>query len=130
MPNFSGMVMGHLVGDYLLQSKKMALMKSQPGLQGFLWCLGHSVLYTASICLFCWRFDPLFTTLIFLTHFPMDRWSLGEKWLKMIGGRNFKTEYTEKSQNWEIHLSFACLVYVVVDNTLHLIPMWLIDRHF
>jgi len=114
-------MLGHLVGDYLLQSRKMALHKSLPGWLGWWWCIWHCLVYTAAVCLFLWTVNPLIISLIFLSHFPIDRWSLGARWLKVIRGRDFITAYQNKEQYWEVDLSFSCLVYAVVDNTMHLI---------
>jgi hypothetical protein len=71
-----------------------------------------------------------------LSHFPIDRWSLADKWLKLINGRTLKgfLEHGEEGledfysvefkQNYRIlRGGFAALVYCVVDNTFHLILM-------
>jgi hypothetical protein len=68
---FEKIILGHLVGDYLLQSKKMAVHKSQPGFNGLLWCLAHCILYTLTISIFTTTTDPLKITLIFLSHFRL-----------------------------------------------------------
>ena len=73
---FTGIVLGHLVADYLLQNKKMALEKSAEGIKGIIWCTIHSLIYTATICLFLWRIDWLVALLVFMSHWPIDRWSL------------------------------------------------------
>jgi len=125
---FAAVVLGHLAGDYLAQSKNMALQKSQPSWQGFKWCLLHCLIYTTCVCLFLWTINPLIIVLVFLSHFPIDRWSLASKWLKMIRGRDFINAYLQKQAFWEIDVSFSCLVYAVVDNTMHLILLWLIIR--
>ena len=73
---------------------------------------------------FFWSLEPVIILLVFLSHFPLDRWSLASKWLKLIRGRDFIQAYLKKEGPWEIDLSFACLVYAVVDNTMHLILLW------
>lgn len=125
---FAAIVLGHLAGDYLFQSKSMALLKSQTGWQGAKWCLIHCLIYTASVCLFLWTVNPLVVGLVFLSHYPIERWSLGAKWLKLIRGRDFLQAYVKKEPGWEIDLAFSCLVYAVVDNTMHLILLCLIAR--
>ncbi|MCX6744261.1 MAG: DUF3307 domain-containing protein [Candidatus Parcubacteria bacterium] len=125
---FAAVVLGHLAGDYLFQSKGMALLKSKPGRQGANWCLIHCLIYTAIVCLFLWTTNPLVVALVFLSHYPLDRWSLGSKWLKLIRGRDFLAAYVKKEPGWEIDLAFSCLVYAVVDNTMHLILLWLIVK--
>lgn len=130
---FGEIVLGHLAGDYLFQSKQMALRKSEKGWHGIMWCTLHCLIYTVCICLFLWAatsfavaFNPLLMALIFLSHYPIDRWSWGSKWLKMIRGRDFIKAFNSKEKYREIDLSFSCLVYAAVDNTLHLILLWLI----
>jgi hypothetical protein len=130
---FAEIVLGHLAGDYLLQNKSMALKKSEKGWAGLGWCTLHCLIYTACICLFLWTvnpfhvaFSPLLVLLVFLTHWPLDRWSLGSKWLKLIRGRDFIKAFESKDKYREIDVSFSCLVYAVVDNSLHLILLWFV----
>lgn len=121
---FAKLVLGHLLGDYILQSKYMAIMKSGKSIKGFLMCIFHCLIYAISICLFLWKFSLLMFSFVFLSHFFIDRWSLGEKWLKLIKGRNILSAYASKDQYHEIDLIFSCIVYTVTDNALHLIIMW------
>ena len=127
---FARIVLGHLTGDYLFQSKLMALKKSEKGLAGLLWCTFHCFIYTVSVCLFLWTVNPLIVALIFLSHWPLDRWSLASKWLKLIRGRDFIQAYASREQYRDIDLAFSCLVYAVADNTMHLILLWLITKFF
>lgn len=123
---FEQIILGHLVADYLLQPKKMAIAKSGKGIKGFAWCAVHCLIYTAIICLFALTFNPIIIVLIFLSHFPIDRWSLASKWLKIIKGRDFIETYNSKPEYYEIDLSFSIMVYTIVDNTLHLLLLWTI----
>lgn len=123
---FAQIVLGHLMGDYLFQSRAMALRKSEKSWIGYFWCILHCLIYTASVCLFLWTPNPLVIALVFASHFPFDRWSLASKWLKLIRGRDFIKAFESKEKYREIDLSFSCLVYAVVDNTMHLILLWLI----
>lgn len=125
---FTRIVLGHLVADYLLQSKTMALKKSAKGINGIIWCTSHSLIYTATICLFLWRIDWLVALLVFISHWPIDRWSLASKWLKLIKGRDILVAYNSKEEYREIDLSFSCLVYAVADNTMHLVILWIMSR--
>lgn len=127
---FERILLGHLVGDYLLQSKRMAIEKSSKGLAGLIWCLLHCLLYTAIICLFTSSTEPIKILLIFMSHFPIDRWSLASKWLKIIKGRDFMVAYKSKAEFHEIDLSFSTIVYVVVDNTIHILLMAAIFNYF
>lgn len=125
---FARIVFGHLIGDYLLQSRKMALAKSSQGFAGVKWCFFHSLVYTFSVNLFLWKFSPALFLLIFLSHYPIDRWSLGEKWLKLIRGRSYAKAFQSTDKYREIDIAFSCIVYTVVDNTMHLLFLWLITR--
>jgi len=123
---FIRMLLGHLAGDYLLQSQKMAIQKSAKGWRGWMWCLVHCALYAGAVCLFCWNVSPMLFVLVFIPHFVIDRWSLADYWLRFIGGRTLLAAHTSTSAYREIEIAFACLVYAVADNTLHLICLWLI----
>lgn len=125
---FAELVLGHLAGDYLLQSKTMAILKSAKGKVGFFWCTLHCLIYTVSLCLFLWTINPLIIVLVFLSHWPLDRWSLASKWLKLIRGRDFVEAYLSAEKFREIDIAFSCLVYAVTDNTLHIILLWLIAK--
>lgn len=127
---FVRILFGHLFGDYLLQTKKMALLKSQPGLKGVLWCFIHCLVYTAVVCLFLWTANPLVVLFVFLSHYPIDRWSLAGKWLKLIGSRDFMAAHYSKDEYKDLDVAFSCLVYAVADNTLHLVLLWLMVRFF
>lgn len=124
MDIFTNILFGHLFGDYMLQGKKMAIVKGEPNTKGTIWCFIHSTIYTACICLFVWRFEWYVMAAVFATHYPIDRWSLGGKWLKFIRGRDFMTAYENNEKYWEIDLAFSTLVYAVVDNTMHLVLLW------
>ena len=119
------LLLGHLLGDYLLQSRLMAIRKSEPGNAGLWISLVHCSIYTAAVCLFLWTSNPCIVALIFASHWPADRYSLGTPWLRMIRGRDLKTAIESKDPT---EISFAALVYAVVDNAIHLIAMWAIVR--
>ncbi|MFH1423396.1 MAG: DUF3307 domain-containing protein [Candidatus Nealsonbacteria bacterium] len=115
---FARILLGHLVGDYLLQNKAMMLKKSEKGLNGVLWCTIHCLVYTTAVCLFLWTINPWVIIAVFISHWPIDRWSLGTKWMKLIHSRELKDDYPENKV-------FYAIVYVAVDNTWHLVLMWL-----
>ena len=125
---FFRLLMGHLVGDYVLQGKLMATEKEQGyTIQGWFWCLLHCIIYTASICLFLWNFSWLLAVGIFASHFFVDKFNLTTLWLKYTGGRTFKDALRElNEQKKPFSIAFACLVYAVVDNTFHFLLMWLV----
>jgi hypothetical protein len=121
---FAAIVLGHLVGDYLLQPVAMALGKSEPDRNGFMECTRHCLLYSAAVCLsLYWYSDitnPLVTLAAFATHWPIDRWSLADKWMGLIRSRRPGTTYRNK----ELDAAFYVAVYIMTDITLHLVPLW------
>jgi hypothetical protein len=125
---FARIILGHLTGDYLLQCKAMSLKKADKNWQGFLWCTWHCLIYTACVCLFLWNFQPLTIGLVFLSHWPIDRYHLASKWLKVIRGRDLLKAYQSTDKYREIDIAFSCVVYTVTDNTMHLILLWLITK--
>jgi len=106
----------------------MALGKSEKSWRGVGVCFVHCLIYTLAVCLFMWNFNPLFVGLVFASHYPIDRWSLADKWLAVIRGRTFKTALASESALRELDIAFTCLVYAVVDNTMHLILLWLTTK--
>lgn len=138
------MILGHFIGDYLLQSKKTALGKSAPGWRGALTCVWHCYLYTMAVYvaivlgLGSILLPPglvLALPMIFLTHYPIDRWSLADKWSKMIGGRRLRDQTGPLDYDSRLpptlgnmaavstDQAFAAIVYTVVDNTMHILLM-------
>jgi hypothetical protein len=121
-----GFILGHLVGDYLFQNEFMAVNKVKKDMLGWFACLSHSIVYTIWLVLFLYLFNrhdvvnwSLLFVLIFLTHFPIDKWSLGKYWLKFIkGNKTIPTEGPAYPIYW--------FVYIVADNTLHFLLMTLV----
>jgi hypothetical protein len=116
-------LLGHLIGDYLLQPKNMAVHKSDSGFEGFATCLVHSLIYSLSVFIFFPEYTVLTFILIFLTHYLIDRYSLANYWLKLVRGRSH-------TDTGPFSKEFYAIVYTVVDNTLHLLLLrlvWLIN---
>lgn len=125
---FEQIIIGHLIGDYLLQPKEMAIKKSENGMRGLFICLLHCAIYTAAVSISTSSFGFTKIFLIFLSHFPIDRYSLAKNWLKMIRGREF--EIDPKGKYAEINTAFTAITYTVVDNSLHLLLMLAVFRFF
>lgn len=121
---FAQILLGHLAGDYLVQSKTMAMRKTEKGMIGCTWCVCHCGIYSLTVCVLLWNFSLWIFALVFLTHFPMDRWSLASKWLNLIKGRDVLSAYESREKYREIDIAFSCLVYAVADNTMHLVLMY------
>lgn len=119
------LLFGHLVGDYLLQNRWMALNKGKNTPFSFAVCVLHCSIYTLAVAVFtCW--EPLWLILVFTSHFVIDKFSLGELWLQVINGRSLHQFFIETkavTPQTAIAASFTALVYTIVDNTLHLLVM-------
>lgn len=99
-------LIGHLVGDYLLQNDWQALNKKRSS-----WaCFVHVSLYTLSIsCFTRWPWWAL--VVVFVTHFVQDRTYIIRWWMNFIGQRQFR----EKLGPWS---------EIVVDNVFHLLVLY------
>lgn len=123
------LLFGNFIGDYFFQSRWIAKQKSQPGIKGDLVCILHCVIYMLVVAAFMKNFSPLFLGLVFLSHYPIDRYSLAGVWLKLLNRGNFPkgNEMIEKHQ--VIETLFCGIMYAVVDNTAHLYLLWLIVKN-
>lgn len=101
---------GHLVGDYLLQSNWMAVNKKKAGWQGHWACFTHCALWTLSVCLFAWWWNPVTVACVFFSHWILDRTRLVHLYVKVF--RQIE----------------ALWLQIVIDNTIHLVLLWLIAR--
>ena len=127
---FALLVLGHLVGDYLLQNNWMALGKTKSG-----WiCVAHCAVYVVSMTVITWPIihGLQWSLFIYATHYPIDRLSLAEKWMTLIRSRSCR-EYMETGRSrigGAINASealqggFTAFVYVVNDNAMHLLLMY------
>lgn len=123
------MLLGHLIGDYLFQTDKMALNKSKNSLYGWLMCFIHTMIYSSTICIMMNKPDTKWFFLVFMSHFPIDKFSLANYWMKMMGKitpMDYYKQFKYDVVNPMDHLtaSFSSIVYCVVDNTLHLVLMY------
>ena len=129
---FEALLMGHLIGDYIFQTNWMAQRKGSE----YFPCFVHCLIYTFFVCaLTSW--NPLWILLVFLSHFLVDKFSLADKWLMLIGSRSItkflfeghrvnEIEDENCKENYIIlRGGFTALVYAVADNTLHLMLMLL-----
>lgn len=130
------LLLGHMVGDYLLQNNWMALSKANKDFNGTFRCFIHCIIYTLSICVFTMNFSLVWVLAVFISHYPIDRYLLADKYLKSIKGRCLEQFILnghkdlpnnldrEQQLNYRIiRGSFGSLVYVAVDNTFHILIM-------
>lgn len=139
-----GLILGHLVGDYIFQNDWMAKNKTNgpnPGPFFNLWCGAHAnktaidywqarsawytgnlactvhcLLYTLAVFLFSYSFLTWWTyPVIFLAHWPVDRWRLAAWWMKNVSGQEKFASKEHPMFPWSI---------VVVDNIAHLLVLY------
>ena len=121
-------ILAHLVGDYLFQNNYMALNKHKYNLKGWFTCTLHCIIYSIIVCLMLNIFNIKGLIFIFFSHFILDKFGIVEWYLKIIKGRSIdrflKEERNYLSNMDLIQAGFTTLVYVVVDNTMHLLIMY------
>ena len=107
------LLIGHWLGDYIFQTHEMATKKIADNW----WCALHSWIYAVCVILVLVSTGilPLSSVwisslIVFLTHYPIDRYSIGYKIMELKGGPDFTNP-------------FAPIIYVYIDNGLHLILM-------
>jgi hypothetical protein len=101
--------LGHLVGDYLFQTDWMAQNKKSQTIP----CAIHSAIWTACVVLFTgWGWLPFLV--LFAFHFFQDRTYFIRNWMRWVGQDNFATG------------PYAPWSMVIVDNTFHLLQIWLV----
>lgn len=105
-------LVGHLVGDYLIQNDWMALNKKQSSIH----CAVHCTLWTLAVCLFAGWFHWLPATVLFVTHFAQDRTKIINWYMAAMGQQKFASG---PCAPWSI---------IVVDNVWHVVTIWAVDR--
>jgi len=117
MSVFDWLVIGHLVGDFLLQTDNMARNKPQQ----WLWLLRHIGLYMVGITLivgaYAWTHAvPLWLVLaslvfVFATHVILDRRTFTIRWMRLVG--------MSDDQPW---------LFIVVDQIFHVLTLALVAQ--
>ena len=105
-------LIGHLIGDYVLQTDWMASNKKRWDLIGWLSCIIHCLVWTLSIS-FMVGFKTLdVIILLFLSHLIIDKTNIVKFYLNTF-------RIMPEPDLWKI---------IIVDNTFHLlIVYWLIN---
>lgn len=136
---FADLIFGHLIGDYLLQSRAMALNKQ--GKAGM--CFLHCVIYAFAVLAMTASYFPTnhwyyWWLFVFSTHFSIDYCGFADIWLEFIRGRSLRY-FLRRGKDlipasgdfdwenyWVLRGGFTALVYAVADNTLHLLALWFV----
>lgn len=121
-------LLGHLVGDYVLQNNWMAVNKKKQWIP----CLMHCLLWTVSIMIAILP-ELLVTTwlmvfgLLYASHLILDKTGLVEWWCKVTKSRTFAAAKTYADSVEPpffaklITVSYTAIVQTVIDNTFHLL---------
>ena len=111
MDQLSLAFLGHMVGDYILQTDWLAENKKTKTLP----CLIHCILWAGCVVLFAgWTSSWIPFLVLLSVHFIQDRTSIVRSWMRVIGQENFATG------------PYAPWSMVIVDNTFHLLQIWLV----
>jgi hypothetical protein len=107
-----GAIIGHLVGDYLVQNDWMALNKKKATFP----CAVHCALWSLSVLVFA-QWPLVLFPLLFVTHYVQDRTNIIGWSMQAVGQRKFASG---PCAPWSI---------IVVDNVWHLVVLYFIN-HF
>ncbi len=108
MDTLTCFLVGHLVGDYLLQNDWQANNKKRSSFV----CAIHCSLWTASVMLFAWVWNPIAMVWLFTTHFAIDRTNFIRWWMTSVSGQK---GFAEKLSPWSL---------IVVDNVFHVVTLY------
>lgn len=106
-------IIGHLVGDFLLQNDYLAKWKKiDPEV-----CAIHALIWTLSVMLFAgWLHRTptscLILSILLITHLLQDHTNIISRWMKFIGQKDFMSG---PCSPWSI---------IVVDNVWHIVTIW------
>jgi hypothetical protein len=101
-------IIGHLVGDYLLQNDWMALHKKRDAFR----CSVHCWLWTLSVCFFTGWWSWGVVSVLFLSHMIQDHTGIVSRWMDLIGQHQYRTG---PCAPWSV---------IVVDNVWHIVTLW------
>lgn len=121
------LLIAHLLGDWIFQSRKVAVLKGKQTIAGWAACFFHVSVYTLIFVLLIKSQTLLFYASIFVPHFVIDKWSLMSKWQKLRDGEYWYDSYLNQPTSFmeRVEAGFAALRYTVEDNTIHLICLYL-----
>ncbi len=145
MEVFALLLLGHFVGDFVFQNDWMAKNKKEIGVA----CITHCTIYTSIILLFLYFGGITPSILLFLyiyvSHYILDGTNLVSRWMKFYNIRSWDTnlprttrhinkafsidnvEWTKgMSASQIVNTIFGSFIYIVIDNTLHILMMYII----
>ncbi len=122
----SNIILGHVIGDYILQPRIMANKKGSQSVEGYLWCFLHCMIYTMSVCCVLKDTTPLTLFIIFNSHFWIDKFSMAKYWMIILNGKDYVKLFSKTPDNHIdlLEMIFGSFVYIVIDNSFHILLMW------
>lgn len=114
------LLIGHVVGDYFFQTSWMANNKTKPGLLGWFAASMHSLVYAASVVTVTQILSLEWMIAVFLSHVFIDKYSIGKWYLSQVKGMRVPKKYDSVD-----YTSLYWIIYVVIDNSMHLFLMYL-----
>jgi hypothetical protein len=115
-------LIGHLLGDFILQNDWQAMHKKARSLRGWIACLVHCLLYTAIVCACTGWWSWQLIVLVFLSHFPIDKTYVVARYMKVAGC------FRRIIMDDKVDMHHKVWAYMIVDNTVHLTLLWLIAK--
>ncbi len=110
-------IIGHLVGDYLLQNDWMALNKKKPAMRYAIPCAIHAALWTLAVCAFAGWWSWTVALALFFAHYWQDRTGVVIWWMTKV---NRQQQFvTGPCAPWSV---------IVVDNVWHIVSLWAVWR--
>jgi hypothetical protein len=125
------LLIGHIIGDYWLQTKWMAQSKIRPDAEGYLACFIHCFFYSLAITIFMSPVLPgskellIMFCIAFACHFPIDKFSLAKFFLKHVlnSPKPTLTLIHEITPDILTQHIIWWIVYIIIDNSAHLFLM-------
>jgi hypothetical protein len=114
MNEFSALLLGHLIGDYVFQTAWMSKNKTNNSFICFIQCVVYSVFVTLSYAMFVKESRVMVCSVFvisLLSHYHIDRNSFAVWWMKNV------------THNYDLKNPFTPLIYAVIDNTIHITLM-------
>jgi hypothetical protein len=105
-----GWLVGHFVGDYLIQNDWMASQKKSDSIV----CAIHVLFYTLAVMLFSgwffYKYAPLIALAIYIPHYLIDRTQFIYHYMTLAGQGNFREYLKPWSSIWvDQSFHFLCL---------------------
>lgn len=119
-------IIGHLVGDYLLQNDWMALNKKR----NLAICAVHATIWTLSVALFSgwffyqnWR-GAVIGLVLYFTHLIQDHTNIVTWWMSLIGQKRFMKCDEFDLTDMRVVPGLGPWSIIVVDNVWHIVTLW------